>query len=86
MEMKQIGDIIRQSRAARQLSQAELAQSLGMSRATISGIETGRIAEIGLRKIMALCAALGLELSVGPRSAYPTLQTLRREQHEQRRT
>lgn len=85
MNMNQIGALIRQARLERKLSQAQLGQLLGMSRATISGIETGKVAEVGIRKMMALCAALGFELSVGRRRQYPTLQELRQEQHEKRR-
>ena len=86
MNMLEIGEAIRQARREQQLSQAELGERLGMSRATISGIETGKIAEVGVRKLMALCAALGLELSVGPRRAYPTLQELRQENHASKRS
>ena len=81
MDMSEIGVLVRQARKGMGLSQAQLGQSLGMSRATISGVETGAISEIGVRKLMALCAALGLEVSVGRRRQYPTLQELRRERH-----
>ncbi|MDP2828357.1 MAG: helix-turn-helix transcriptional regulator [Sulfuricellaceae bacterium] len=83
--MQTIGTVIRDTRKQRKLSQAQLGHSLGMSRATISGIETGKIAEVGIRKMMALCAALGLELTVGLRHQYPTLQELRQELYEQAR-
>jgi HTH-type transcriptional regulator/antitoxin HipB len=85
MDMHEIGAAIRAARAQRKLSQAQLGTMLGMSRATISGIETGKVIEIGVRKLMALCAAVGLEVSVGVRRPYPTLQTLRIEAHEQKR-
>jgi HTH-type transcriptional regulator / antitoxin HipB len=51
-----------------------------MSRATISAIENGTIAEIGIRKVMALCEALGLELRVVPEKRRPTIHELREEQ------
>jgi len=86
MDMDEIGALVRHTRKQRKLSQAQLGQLLGMSRATISGIETGKVVEVGIRKMMALCASLGLELSVGPRRQYPTLQELRRENHEQKRS
>ena len=86
MDMNEIGALVRHTRKQRKLSQAQLGQLLGMSRATISGIETGKVVEVGIRKMMALCASLGLELSVGPRRQYPTLQELRRENHEQKRS
>lgn len=80
-----MGAAIRAARTERKLSQGQIAAMLGMSRATISGIETGRIAEVGVRKLMALCAILGLEISVGQKRQYPTLQELRREAHEKKR-
>jgi transcriptional regulator with XRE-family HTH domain len=85
MHMQEIGSAIREARKRRKLTQQQLAALLGMSRATISGIETGRIAEIGIRKIAALCSLLDLEIRVGPRRPYPTLQELRQAQREKSR-
>ena len=82
MDMIGIGAEIRKARKDRNWSQAHVGALLGMSRATLSGIETGKIAEVGVRKIMALCALLGLELDVAPRRQYPTLQELRQENRE----
>lgn len=76
---------MRTTRRQKRLSQERLGRLLGMSRATISGIETGRIQEIGLRKVMALLASLGLELMIVAKQRYPTLQELRRENHEEKR-
>lgn len=84
MDMNEIGEVICQARKQKKLSQSQLGQMLGMSRATISGIETGKIAEVGIRKVMSVCAALGLEVSVGQRRPYPTLQELRQENREQK--
>ena len=51
-----------------------------MSRATVSAIENGTVSEFGVRKLMSLCASLGLELNVAPRGKRPTLLELREEQ------
>jgi transcriptional regulator with XRE-family HTH domain len=75
-----IGAAIATARRTAKLSQAELAHSLGMSRATISGIENGTVREIGVRKLIALCASVGFELTVRPKGRRPTLQELRAEQ------
>jgi HTH-type transcriptional regulator / antitoxin HipB len=75
-----IGAAIATARRVAKRSQAKLARSLGMSRATISGIENGTVQEIGVRKLIALCASLGLELTVRPKGRRPTLQELRAEQ------
>ena len=77
MDFEEAGRQIREARKARGTSQAELARTLGMSRATISAIENGTVAEIGVRKLDALCRALGLELAIGPRRRRPTLRELR---------
>lgn len=82
--MKELGATIRMARRKRGLTQDQLAKPLGMSRATISAIETGQVLEIGIRKVMAICASLGLELQAVDKRPYPTLQQLRQEQHDAR--
>lgn len=79
MDLHQIGAALREARKARGLSQQELAKPLGMSRATISAIENGTVIEIGVRKVMALCAALGLSVQVSVPDKRPTLFELRKE-------
>ena len=80
MHIKTMGSAIREARRTAGRTQADLAAALGMSRATISAIENGTIQEIGVRKLAALCAAIGLDIHVGPQSKRPTLQELRAEQ------
>jgi HTH-type transcriptional regulator/antitoxin HipB len=80
MHLKTLGTTIREARRTAGRTQADLAASLGMSRATISAIENGTIPEIGVRKLAALCAAIGLDIHVGPQRRRPTLQDLRAEQ------
>jgi transcriptional regulator with XRE-family HTH domain len=86
MDMFEIGAAIRAARTQRKLSQERVGKLLGMSRATISGIETGKVVEVGVRKLMALCAVVGLDVSVGERRPYPTLQDLRKEAHDRKRS
>jgi len=83
--MNDIGATIRAARKQRGLTQEPLGKPLGMSRASISGLETGNITELGVRKVMALCASLGLELQVVEKRRYPTLQELRKENIEKKR-
>jgi HTH-type transcriptional regulator/antitoxin HipB len=80
MELDEIGQLVYKARKSRKLSQGSLGAQLGMSRATISGIENGTVAEIGIRKILTLCAALGLELLAQERTKRPTLQQLMQDQ------
>ena len=65
-------------------TQAELAQALGMSRATLSALEGGRCEELGVRKLTALLEAVGLDLVVGPRKTRPTLDDLRAERRNEK--
>lgn len=85
MNMQEIGAALRAARKKQGLTQAQLANELGMSRATISGIETGQVLEIGIRKVVRICGRLGVELAVVARRPYPTLQELRQEQLEKER-
>ena len=75
----EIGDNIRTERKSRKLSQEKVARDLGMSRSTISQIESGTVQEIGVRKLMKLLDYLGLELRVRPSGAPPTLDELREQ-------
>lgn len=79
MNFEQLGLRLKEARKSRHLSQQDLANPLGMSRATISAIESGRCGEIGVRKLTALMQAVGLDLFVGMRRARPTLDDIRAE-------
>ena len=82
MSFDEIGQTIRNARKSRKLTQSSLGMQLGMSRATISGIENGTVAEIGIRKILSICAALGIELVAQEKTRRPTLQQLMKEQDD----
>jgi HTH-type transcriptional regulator/antitoxin HipB len=64
---QQIGNLIRRARKKNDLSQTELASRAGVRQETISQIETGNPAA-KLETILAVLAALNLELRVTPRS------------------
>jgi transcriptional regulator with XRE-family HTH domain len=74
-----IGPLLKQARKKAGLSQAQLADPLGMSRATISAIESGRCEEIGFAKLVALLERVGLEIRITPRKGRPTIDDLRAE-------
>ena len=75
--MNVISKTIREERKRRGWSQQGLADQLDLSRVTISGIETGSITEIGLRKIERILTHLGYELTVQKRQSIPTLDELK---------
>ena len=79
MRLPELGPVLKEARKRAGLSQQELAQPLGMSRATISAIERGRCEEIGFSKVVALLDMVGIELIVAPRKGRPTIDDLRAE-------
>jgi HTH-type transcriptional regulator / antitoxin HipB len=79
MTLVEMGLRLSAARKSKRTTQADLAALLGMSRATISGLENGTVSEIGIRKVMALCTTLGLELVVQDKPRRPTLQQLMAE-------
>jgi transcriptional regulator with XRE-family HTH domain len=81
MQLPELGPLLKAARQRANLSQTELAQPLGMSRATISAIESGRCEEIGFAKLAALFDIVGLEITVAPRKRRPTIDDLRAERH-----
>jgi transcriptional regulator with XRE-family HTH domain len=74
-----IGNQIRQARKNRNITQADLAKALGMSRTTIGQIENGTVSELGVRKLIRVLEFLDLELRVRQAGSPPTLEELREE-------
>jgi transcriptional regulator with XRE-family HTH domain len=77
--MDELGALIKQLRKAACLSQTQLAQRHGMSRATISGLENNTVSEIGIRKVAAILEGLGYQLTAIPRRKRMTLDELKSE-------
>lgn len=82
MNLNDIGQALKAARRKAGLTQAELADPLGMSRATVSALESGRCEEIGATKLAALLDLVGLELTVAERRTRPTLDDLRAERRK----
>ncbi|MEZ5536865.1 MAG: helix-turn-helix transcriptional regulator [Thiolinea sp.] len=86
MNMYELGAVIRDSRKEKRMTQSELSELLGMSRATLSALENGTVSELGIRKVLAICSVLGLELVIQPQvRRRPTLHTLVSEAEQRKR-
>lgn len=82
-DLASLRSIIAEHRRQANLSQAELAQKAGVSRATVDALENGRIGELGFSKVSRLLAALGLELTIQKASSQrPTLGQLMQEDQD----
>jgi len=77
--MLDLGIKIRQARKEKGLTQAQLADLAGITRKTLSQMETGTVSDIGIRKVGRTLDLLGLELAVRPAGAPPTLEELQKE-------
>ena len=79
MTLSDLGLVLKDARKRAGLSQEQLARPVGMSRTTISALESGRCEEIGFAKLSALFDILGLDLTAAARKGRPTVDDLRAE-------
>jgi transcriptional regulator with XRE-family HTH domain len=78
-DLKRIGIQVRGARKVQGITQAALAAETGVSRTTLSLLESGIIQELGIRKVIRILDRLGLELTTRPAGAPPTLEEIREE-------
>ena len=64
----QLGRLLNSARTAKGLSQSELAAKVGVGQSRVSHLEQ-HAEEMSVAQLMAWCAALGLEVSIGQRDA-----------------
>ena len=64
--MDSIVDFIKAQRGRRGISQAELAGMAGVSRHTVSDLESGKLENIGSANLASILFSLGYELAVVP--------------------
>lgn len=62
MQLTEFGGLVRSVRLSKNITQKDLAVAVGLSRATISALESGKIHELGYTRVYAIGAYLGLEL------------------------
>ena len=64
MKVASVGAVVRAYRKASGISQKDLAQMVGMSRATLNYLESGRDIEIGAAKLLALLDVLAVPFAI----------------------
>ena len=79
MEFDELGLEVAKIRREQKISQQELANNLGISRATISSFENGGGIDIGIKKVLAIVDYIGLEITLRDKSPFPTLEELMNE-------
>lgn len=73
------GEAVATRRRALGLKQGDVAASAGVSQESLSRFERGKMAEFGSRNLLAVLAALGMELKFAEIGASGSLDELRRE-------
>ncbi|WP_175873067.1 helix-turn-helix domain-containing protein [Burkholderia sp. BCC0397] len=69
MQLNEIGQAVAKRRAELDLTQAQLARLAGLSRLTVNQLETGKLNDLGINKLIPLLALLGIELVTHARPA-----------------
>ncbi|MBR7952520.1 helix-turn-helix domain-containing protein [Burkholderia cenocepacia] len=69
MQLNEIGQAVAKRRAELDLTQAQLARLAGLSRLTVNQLETGKLKDLGINKLIPLLALLGIELVTHARPA-----------------
>jgi len=77
--LAELGEAVAAKRKALKLSQSEVASRTGLTRETLVRFEPGQLSEFGSRKLLAVLAVLGLEISFTEVGRSGTLDELRRE-------
>jgi HTH-type transcriptional regulator / antitoxin HipB len=75
-DFAQFGEVLRNARVAKRVSQAELALGLGVTQTTISRAEAGRDMKLGT--LVQIARALDLEPLLVPRALVPAIRTMLR--------
>lgn len=71
-----VGAALRRGRKQRGLTQAQVADVIGVSRDWVNRVERGNAPRAEIRLIMRFVDAVGLALTVGPAPAHPDLSTV----------
>lgn len=77
--LTELGQALADRRRKLGLKQGQVAKQSGLTQALLSRLERGRLTEFGSRKLLAVLAVLGLEMSFVEVGMSGTLDELRRE-------
>jgi transcriptional regulator with XRE-family HTH domain len=77
--LAELGEAVVARRKALKLSQSDVASRTGLTRETLVRFERGQLTEFGSRKLLAVLAVLGMEMSFVEVGMSGNLDELRRE-------
>jgi DNA-binding XRE family transcriptional regulator len=77
MYMFELGTKVREARLGGTRTQGALAAVAGLGRTTVNQLEAGVVPDLGVKKVIRLLRAVGLDLAVVPAASKPTPDFLR---------
>jgi HTH-type transcriptional regulator/antitoxin HipB len=77
--LSELGQAVAKHRKSLGLAQGQVAAKAGLTPESLSRFERGRLTELGSRKLLAVLAVLGLEMSFTQTGRAGSLDELRRE-------
>jgi HTH-type transcriptional regulator / antitoxin HipB len=77
--LAELGRAVAEHRKKQGLPQGQVAKQSGLTQESLSRFENGQLSELGSRKLLAVLAVLGLEMSFTEVGMSGTLDELRRE-------
>ncbi len=77
--LTELGEAVAAKRKTLRMSQSDVASRSGLTRESLVRFERGQLTEFGSRKLLAVLAVLGLEISFTELGMSGTLDELRRE-------
>ncbi len=77
--LAELGEAVATRRKALKMSQSEVAARSGLTKGYLGYFERGQLTEFGSRKLLAVLAVLGMDLSFVEAGMSGTLDELRRE-------
>lgn len=77
--LAELGEAVAARRKTLKMSQSEVAARSGLTKGYLGYFERGQLTEFGSRKLLAVLAVLGMEISFTEVGAAGTLDELRRE-------
>lgn len=77
--LAELGRAVAEHRKKQRLPQGQVAKRSGLTQESLSRFENGQLSELGSRKLLAVLAVLGLEMSFTEVGMSGTLDELRRE-------
>ena len=86
MDLLEIGTTIAALRKQHKMSQTELAQYTGLSRAFISNLERGIAGDVGIQRVMRILDIFKMEITLRKHPGPPTLDDFAREMDDAERT